>query len=62
MQVVDKLVKAGKDFDLLIIPGGEHSAGRSTGPVDYVQRRQFSFFVEKLQHSPLPDFNQESGK
>ena len=62
MQVVDKLVKAGKDFDLLIIPGGEHSAGRSTGPVNYVQRRQFSFFVEKLQHSPLPDFNQESGK
>lgn len=57
MQVVDKLVKAGKDFDLLIIPGGEHSAGRSSGPVDYAQRRQFSFFVEKLQHQKVPDWN-----
>lgn len=47
-QVADALIKAGKDFDLLVVPGGEHSVGRSTGPIDYVQRRQFRFFVEKL--------------
>ncbi|GGF78945.1 S9 family peptidase [Alteromonas lipolytica] len=57
MQVVDKLVKAGKDFDLLVIPGGGHSVGRSTGPIDYVQRRQFSFFIEKLQRAKVPSWN-----
>ena len=47
-QVADALIKAGKDFDLLVVPGGEHSVGRSTGPIDYVQRRQFRFFLDKL--------------
>lgn len=49
MQVVDALIKADKDFDLLIVPGGEHSVGRSTGPIDYVTRRQSEFFVRTLQ-------------
>lgn len=49
MQVVDALIKADKDFDLLVVPGGEHSVGRSTGPIDYVTRRQFDFFVRTLQ-------------
>lgn len=49
MQVVDALVRADKDFDLLVVPGGEHSVGRSTGPIDYVTRRQFDFFVRALQ-------------
>jgi dipeptidyl aminopeptidase/acylaminoacyl peptidase len=48
-QVVDALIKADKDFDLLVVPGGEHSVGRSTGPIDYVTRRQFEFFVRALQ-------------
>ncbi|WP_159981717.1 MULTISPECIES: DPP IV N-terminal domain-containing protein [unclassified Novosphingobium] len=49
MQVVDALIKADKDFDLLVVPGGEHSVGRSTGPIDYITRRQFDFFVRALQ-------------
>lgn len=48
MQVVDALIKADKDFELLVVPGGEHSVGRSTGPIPYVQRRQFEFFVRAL--------------
>lgn len=49
MQVVDALIRADKDFDLLVVPGGEHSVGRSSGPIDYVTRRQFDFFVRALQ-------------
>lgn len=49
MQVVDALIKADKDFELLVVPGGEHSVGRSTGPIPYVQRRQFEFFMRQLQ-------------
>jgi len=48
MQVVDALIKADKDFELLVVPGGEHSVGRSTGPIRYVQRRQFEFFMRTL--------------
>lgn len=57
MQLVDALVKADKDFDLLIVPGAEHSVGRSTGPIRYVQRRQFDFFMRHLQHQQTPDWN-----
>ena len=49
MQVVNALVKADKDFDLLVVPGGEHTVGRSTGPIDYVTRRLSTFFVRSLQ-------------
>lgn len=57
MQVVDALIRAGKDFDLLAIPGGEHSVGRSSGDIDYVHRRQFDFFVRHLLDVPTPDRN-----
>ncbi|QJD68072.1 prolyl oligopeptidase family serine peptidase [Xanthomonas campestris pv. badrii] len=56
-QVVDALIKAGKDFDLLNVPGGEHSVGRSSGPIDYVQRRQYDFFVRHLLGQPTPHWN-----
>lgn len=48
LQVADALIKSGKGFELLVVPGGEHSVGRSTGPIDYVQRRQFDFFTRSL--------------
>lgn len=57
MQVVDALVRAGKDFDLLSIPGGEHTVGRSTGPIYYAHRRQFDFFVRHLQRRQTPAWN-----
>ncbi|MCC4606038.1 S9 family peptidase [Xanthomonas campestris] len=56
-QVVNALIKAGKDFDLLNVPGGEHSVGRSSGPIDYVQRRQYDFFVRHLLGQPTPRWN-----
>lgn len=59
-QVVDALIAAGKDFDLLNVPGGEHSVGRSTGPIEYVQRRQFDFFVRHLQGMPTPRWNADA--
>ena len=62
MQVVDALVRAGKDFDLLNIPGGEHTVGRSTGPIDYAHRRQFDFFARHLQGRTPPAWNTMSAK
>jgi dienelactone hydrolase len=40
MQVVDALIKADKDFDLLYIPGGGHGIGSSA----YGKRRRDAFF------------------
>ena len=57
MQVADALIRAGKDFDLLVVPDGEHSVGRSTGPIDYIARRQFGFFVRNLAGEAPPAWN-----
>jgi dipeptidyl aminopeptidase/acylaminoacyl peptidase len=57
LQVVNALIKAHKDFELLEVPGGEHTVGRSTGPIHYVARRQFGFFVRNLAGERVPDWN-----
>ncbi|GAA4778674.1 DPP IV N-terminal domain-containing protein [Stakelama sediminis] len=57
LQLVNALIKAHKDFDLLEVPGGEHTTGRSTGPVYYAERRQFAFFVRYLKGEATPDWN-----
>jgi dipeptidyl-peptidase-4 len=44
MQVVNALVKADKDFDLLVVPGRGHGAAES----DYGRRRRADFFVRHL--------------
>jgi dipeptidyl aminopeptidase/acylaminoacyl peptidase len=44
MQVVNALIKADKDFDLLVVPGAGHGAGGSP----YGRRRQRDFFVRHL--------------
>ncbi len=44
LQVVNELIKAGKDFDLLAIPGAGHGAGGS----EYGRHRQNDFFVRHL--------------
>ncbi|KQN07627.1 S9 family peptidase [Sphingomonas sp. Leaf25] len=56
-QVVDALVRAGKRFDLLVVPNGEHGAGRSTGPVPYAMRRQYDFFLRTLRGEGVGDWN-----
>lgn len=44
MQVVNALVKADKDFDFLIVPGGGHGVGETP----YASRRRMDFFVRHL--------------
>ncbi|MHC4203539.1 MAG: DPP IV N-terminal domain-containing protein [Planctomycetota bacterium] len=44
MQVVDALIKADKDFDLLIVPGRGHGVGETP----YASRRRMDFFVRHL--------------
>ncbi|SFP57791.1 S9 family peptidase [Sphingomonas rubra] len=57
MQVADALIQAGKTFDLLVIPNGEHSAGRSSGPVPYAMKRQYDFFLRSLRGEGVADWN-----
>ncbi len=43
MQVADALIKAGKDFELVVLPGVGHSMGERFG-----EHKRFDFFVEEL--------------
>jgi dipeptidyl aminopeptidase/acylaminoacyl peptidase len=52
LRVVDALIKADKDFDLLVMPGVGHSDGGAYG-----QRRLQDFFVRHLQGKQPPDRN-----
>jgi dipeptidyl aminopeptidase/acylaminoacyl peptidase len=53
---VDALVKAGKDFDFLLVPNGGHGAGGT-----YASRRREDFFVRHLLGKEPPDRNAEKG-
>jgi len=57
MQVVNALIKANKNFDLLVIPGGGHGMGG-----EYGQRKMFDFFVRHLHGVDLPNWNSPSLK
>ncbi|MCG2815287.1 MAG: S9 family peptidase, partial [Candidatus Aminicenantes bacterium] len=52
MQVVDALIKAGKTFDLLVVPGANHGIGG-----EYGHRRMVDFFVRNLLGVEPPDWN-----
>jgi dipeptidyl aminopeptidase/acylaminoacyl peptidase len=43
-QLVNALIKADKDFELLVVPGAGHGAGEG----DYARRRRREFFVRHL--------------
>jgi dipeptidyl aminopeptidase/acylaminoacyl peptidase len=45
MLVVDALIKAGKDFDLLLIPNAAHGYGAAS---NYMMRRRWDYFVSNL--------------
>ncbi len=49
--VVDALVKANKDFDLIIFPNARHGFGEDT---DYMTRRRWDYFVEHLHGTEPP--------
>ncbi len=53
----DALIKAGKDFELLVLPGVGHSDG---GP--YGERRRRDFFVRHLHGVEPPERNQPNGQ
>ncbi len=57
LQFADALIKADKEFDLLVVPGEGHSVGRSTGPIDYGQRKEFEFFLRHLAGQEPPNWN-----
>jgi hypothetical protein len=50
MQVVAALIRADKDFDLIVFPGRGHGAGGSP----YGERRRNDFFVRHLIEQPPP--------
>jgi dipeptidyl aminopeptidase/acylaminoacyl peptidase len=52
LRLVDALIKAGKDFDLLVVPGMGHSDGGAYG-----NRRLQDFFVRHLHGVEPPDRN-----
>jgi dipeptidyl aminopeptidase/acylaminoacyl peptidase len=52
---VDALIKADKDFDLLVVPGGGHGSGGA-----YAARRREDFFVRHLQGVEPPNRNARS--
>ena len=43
MQVADALIKANKDFELVVIPGARHTMGESYG-----EHKRYDFFVKHL--------------
>lgn len=51
MQVVDKLIKAKKNFDFLFVPGMGHSMGG-----DYGERKRRDFFVKHLHGVDPPNW------
>ena len=61
-QVVNALIKANKTFDMLVIPGGSHGAGRSAEHPEYGERKRFDFFVQHLLGQQPPDWNQSAPK
>jgi dipeptidyl aminopeptidase/acylaminoacyl peptidase len=52
LRFADALIKAGKDFDLVVIPGAGHGMGGAYG-----QRRMQDFFVRHLLGTEPPDRN-----
>ena len=57
LQVADALIRADKDFELLMMPGAGHAVGRWSEPFDYVQRRHYDFFIRHLQGRATPRWN-----
>ena len=55
-RLVDALIKANKDFDFLVVPGGGHGAGGA-----YLQRRMKDFFLRHLQGVEPPNHNAGEG-
>ncbi|MCM1311347.1 MAG: S9 family peptidase [Bacteroides sp.] len=53
MQVVNALIKAGKDFELVVVPGAHHTMGESFG-----EHKRYDFFVKNLLNVNPPAWNE----
>jgi dipeptidyl aminopeptidase/acylaminoacyl peptidase len=52
MQVVDALIHADKEFELVVLPGMNHTGGGEFG-----ERKRRDFFIRHLQGCETPDWN-----
>lgn len=58
--VVDALIKANKDFDLIVFPEQPHGYGRDS---NYMMRRRWDYFVRWLQNAEPPkEFRFKEGR
>jgi dipeptidyl aminopeptidase/acylaminoacyl peptidase len=57
MQVANALIKANKDFELVVLPGVGHTLGG-----DYGEHKRFDFFVKNLMDVNPPKWDVVSGK
>jgi dipeptidyl aminopeptidase/acylaminoacyl peptidase len=61
MQVVNQLIRHNKNFDLLVVPGANHPAGRGNDPTaPYGDHKRFDFFVQHLLGVTPPPWNRTS--
>ena len=51
-QLVNALIKANKEFELVIIPGTDHTLGE-----DYGEHKRYDFFVRNLLAVDPPKWN-----
>jgi len=54
MQVCDALIKANKEFELVVLPGMNHTGGGKFG-----ERKRRDFFIKHLQNAITPSWNQD---
>jgi dipeptidyl aminopeptidase/acylaminoacyl peptidase len=52
MQVCNALIKANKEFELVVLPGMNHTGGGKFG-----ERKRRDFFIKNLQNASTPNWN-----
>ena len=53
MQLVNALIKANRDFELVVLPGAHHTMGDSYG-----DHKRYDFFVRNLLHVDPPKWDE----
>lgn len=53
VQVANALIRAGKDFELVVIPGARHTMGELYG-----ERKRHDFFVRQLMEKTPPKWDE----
>lgn len=53
MQVADALIKANKEFELVVIPGAHHTMGE-----EYGDHKRYDFFVRHLMGKTPPKWDE----